>query len=522
MIRSLLLCVFVLIACYSLKAQQGGILSGSIESNSLIYQADKEIGSEKPKDNFATNNYLKLNYNLGNFDFGVQFEGYYPVLLGYPQELKDGKLINKYVSFSDCNFRVTVGDFYDQFGNGLIFRSWEDRSLGINNAIEGVHVAYSAKYISAKGFVGRQRKFMDYGEGKVRGADLEFSLSEILKLSLDKFTVEGSWINRYHQYLGSQDIPEKVDLYSGRVNLEHKGFQLNVEYVEKSPDPSIVNNNSKNRGSALLCNLGYARSGLGIMITGRRLEYMDIRSERTASGLVSNLNYLPALVRQHEYALANLNPHTTAVNGEIGTQCDIYYNIPRGSVIGGKYGMNLHVNYSSFYNLKRDGIDSYEFLAFGQDHLYQDINFDIVKRWGSKLKTKFLGSFQTYNTLSAGKPASIYKSNIGVLDIYYKINRRNAVRMELQYLQSDDYQKDWVYGQIEYSVAPVFSFYINDMYNHGLTKLHYYNGGLSYSRSRTRLALGYGRYRAGYSCSGGVCRYTPAYTGLNIALSSSF
>ena len=32
---------------------------------------------------------------------------------------------------------VTIGNFYDQFGSGLVFRSYEERNLGIDNAMDG-------------------------------------------------------------------------------------------------------------------------------------------------------------------------------------------------------------------------------------------------------------------------------------------------------------------------------------------------------------------------------------------------
>jgi hypothetical protein len=75
---------------------------------------------------------------------------------------------------------------------------------------------------------------------------------------------------------------------------------------------------------------------------------------------------------------------------------------------------------------------------------------------------------------------------------------------------------------LEVSFAPSWSIYASDMYNHGSTKLHYYNGGVSYSKSRTRVALGYGRFKDGYICSGGVCRTVPAYTGFNLTFTTSF
>lgn len=503
-------------------AQQYGSLSGSFETNTVFYTNDNKIGAIRPDDKIGSNNYLKLDYTLGKFVFGVQFEGYYPVLLGYPEGLKDSEITNKFVRFSDRDFMVTVGDFYGQFGSGLVFRAWEDRALGFNNSIEGVNASYVNKFLSLRGIWGRQRKLMDYGGGKVRGVDLSVNLAQGLKLPLDYLLLGGSWVSRYENAEGAKDIPPTVDAFSGRLNLTHGGFHLNVEYAEKSADPSLSNGNSMNRGNALLVDAGYSGGGFGALVTARRLEFMDFRSERGASDLISNLNYLPALTRQHEYSLANLNPYAAMPNGEIGGQIDLFYNVPVKSAVGGRYGMKIHANASGFYDLKRKDIDTYEFLALGDNQLYQDINFDILKKWNNRFKTLVMGSFQKFNTLVIGKPQAIYSSSIAVLDMTWKIDKRNSLRMELQHLWSEDYYKNWAFALLEYSVAPAWSFYASDMYNYGDTEVHYYNGGVSFAKSRTRVALSYGRNRAGYTCSGGVCRYTPAFTGLNLVLSSSF
>ena len=52
--------------------------------------------------------------------------------------------------------------------------------------------------------------------------------------------------------------------------------------------------------------------------------------------------------------------------------------------------------------------------------------------------------------------------------------------------------------------------------------LHYYQVGASFTHNSLRAQLSYGRNRAGYVCSGGVCRFQPAYTGVNLALTLSF
>ena len=114
-----------------LSAQDKGYLTGSFETTDHLYVEDQAMGFTPRDDRFGSNNYLKLDYYNGNFSAGLQLEGYSPVLLGYPDELSKFALSNLYANWKDENFQITAGTFYDQFGSGLLFRSWEDRLLGL-------------------------------------------------------------------------------------------------------------------------------------------------------------------------------------------------------------------------------------------------------------------------------------------------------------------------------------------------------------------------------------------------------
>ena len=94
--------------------------------------------------------------------------------------------------------------------------------------------------------------------------------------------------------------------------------------------------------------------------------------------------------------------------------------------------------------------------------------------------------------------------------------------MELAYLTTFEDQKDWMSALLEVNFAPSWSIFVSDMFNHGMTKVHYYNAGFSYTEGRTRVSFSYGRNRQGMVCSGGVCRLMPAYTGGNLTVSTSF
>lgn len=138
-----------------------------------------------PDDHFGSNNYLNLDYRWKRFSVGLMYEAYLPVLQGFSNALNDNDIVYKYVAFEDRNLKIRVGDFYEQFGSGLIFRAYEERSLGLNTAVEGVNLFYSYRdKVSIRGIYGRPRKFMEHAESSVRGIDAGVSLDRLLGMRL--------------------------------------------------------------------------------------------------------------------------------------------------------------------------------------------------------------------------------------------------------------------------------------------------------------------------------------------------
>jgi maltoporin len=196
-------------------------------------------------------------------------------------------------------------------------------------------------------------------------------------------------------------------------------------------------------------------------------------------------------------------------SGEVGGQIDAFYNFRRGTALGGKRGMRVHANFSTYYALANDNL------------LFRDFSFDVEKQWTKKFKSILLYSLQQYND-SYGAEADYMTQNIVVADLLYKWTPTFSTKLELQYLQTKQDKKDWMAALLEVNFAPHWSIYASDMFNHGSTKVHYYNAGVSYNKSRTRVALAYGRYKSGFICSGGVCRRIPAYTGASVTVTTSF
>ncbi len=61
----------------------------------------------------------------------MRYENYQNVMLGFPSGLFRGEGISyRYARLNRDRWNITVGNFYEQFGSGLIFRSYEERGLG--------------------------------------------------------------------------------------------------------------------------------------------------------------------------------------------------------------------------------------------------------------------------------------------------------------------------------------------------------------------------------------------------------
>lgn len=517
-------------ATYSASAQVrvgGGQISASFETNTIKYVEDPGLPGSTPDDRFGSNNYLKVDYSYGKFSAGLQVEAYLPALYGYElgqqEDYRKFLLGSKYVSWTDENFEVLVGNIYDQFGNGLVFRSYEDRQLGLNNSLEGIHARYDfSRFVSVKGMYGRPRLYTEYAGSWIRGLDLSVSLADIFNWENVLLSLEGSYVNRYESldkditmdfYSLGLDSPG-LDLYSGRVNFGWKGLSLKGEFAAKGNDLASSSSDYASKGAAVFAEGIWSWKTLSVSATFRMLDHMGTMLSLYGTGTGNMMNYLPALTRQYTYMLANLNPYQVNVIGETAGQVDLYWSL-RSKTDRRRY-WNFHANYSTAYTLSPSQ------NAGGRIQLmWSDANVDVERQWGRKLKTTVLWSRQEWSP-SHGSQSETYVSNIFVGDMTYKFDRKKSIRAELQYLYSNDYEGDWAAALVEFSFAPMWSIFVSDMYNIEGTKKNYYNGGFSFTKGRTRIQLSYGRNRAGYVCSGGVCRYSPAYTGVNLTLTSSF
>lgn len=536
-------------------SQDNGYFFGGLESNSQWLMPDEKIGFDTPEDRFRANNYLQLNYSLGKFTAGVQYESYLPAaLLGYsPTWDGENGIGTYYLNFKNESLDITGGYFYEQFGSGLILRTWEDRQLGINNALKGLRVKFTpTENLGLTGVYGQIRNGFDVSEGVMQGLDANANLSGLLDIEIVDLKLGASYVGRYQSNGANDSIPANINSFGGRLDFVANNFYGGIEAITKDPDV-IVNEGEVESaqhfdGTALQVNLGYAQKGLGINSTFRRLENFSFYADRYAEGNLYNeqiVNYVPALTKQHDYLLSNIYVYnaqprllfsdTEQRAGEVGAQVDVYYSFDRESTLG-KVGTKLAGNFSywagleSTFNFEEQTYDP-KFIGKGPRY-FRDLNIEVKNRWSSKWST--IATFQDViidKGVTEGGPLGIQgdiRAQIAVIEGTRKFEGGKALRMELQHLWVDKSRKNvdrknWMAGVLEYNFNSAFTLYAADAWNYeGEGEIHYYSFGGSYTKGPARFAVNYGRQRGGLICVGGVCRFVPENTGVTANLVVTF
>jgi len=544
--RLLLLFPVCLLLAVPVKSQV--TLSGSIQSDILVPQDDEKIGTEHSDDKVLTNTYVDLKLGSKNVDAGLRFEFLKYPLPGYEPDFKGWGVPHFYVKGHTSNVEFTVGDYYEQFGSGFILRAYEERSLGIDNALRGAHLkARPVDGVNIKVLTGKQRRYWEHNDALVSGADLEIGLERFIK-PLEAhdmhITLGASWVNKYENADKDElfvdathklKLPEFVNAWDARVNVAHKGFNLLAEYAHKSQDPSFDNGYHYGKGNVAMLSTSYSRKGMSILLQAKRSQGMAFRSRRNMSGTSSFINHMPAFTHDQTYALAAQYPYATQLNGEWAFQAELGYSFKKGTALGGKYGTKLKLNVSHVRGIDEDGIknpvaddrlmgsDGYKssFFKMGET-FYQDIDVQIEKRFTRDFSLIFMYMNERYNMTVIEGHGGMIKSNILIADGKYRFSPKLTLRCELQYQFCEGDDGDWAFGLAELSWAPHWMFTVSDMWNCGETKLHYYQALVTYNVKSHRLQAGYGRTADGFNCSGGVCRWVPATRGFTFSYNYSF
>ena len=277
-------------------------------------------------------------------------------------------------------------------------------------------------------------------------------------------------------------------------------------------------------GSVLYGSLSYAGNGLGVTIEGKRTENFEFRTDPNLQLLDGIINYIPPMNRQNTYRLTARYSPATQLLSEQAFQADVRYRWSKK--------LTTAANLSFVETL--DGVKLFQ-------EIYTEVLYKYKRKWQLKGGVQLLQYNQEIYESKTGVP--LVETVTPYVDFLYRVTRKKSIRTEVQYLAIGDDEKagakqdygDWLFGLVEFAIAPHWSFVLSDMYNIGPGRnspvdvdtgerlaLHYPRIDVFYTYKANRFSLSYIKQVEGIVCSGGICRLEPAFSGVNFTVNSSF
>lgn len=528
-------------------------VAGTIQSEFHFNEYDPGIKNDHFDDIVRNQTYFDLSISAPYIAIGGRFEFAKWPLPGFANQPKfEGWGVPYFWATGNYKgYQLTVGDFYEQFGSGFVLRAYQDRALGVDGALRGARLKMNpvnGLYIT--GLVGKQRFYWKHNPALVWGGNAEWSLDESFQNAFGSnygLTLGASYVGKHQRFQDIPGVPSASTLlnlpineaaFDGRFNLRLHNFTILGEYATKNNAPNVINGYTYGRGSAEMLSLSYSQKGFSAFLQGKRSQNMSWLSDRTENDFLLNngrLSFMPPFTLTQTYTLAAMYPYGTQYDGEWAFQGEVRYLFKRHTPLGGKYGTNvrLSASYISGLDWNTSGHE-YKPLIAGTNGpsaafwkigalYYADLNFEINKKLTRNFSMTLFYLFQKYSMKYIRKEAEpMVNAHTFVFEGQWKIKNKTQLRFELQYLTTKQDYGDWMCGLVELSLAPHWMFTFTDTYNNGVTGKNYFKGMITYNYKSNRFTLGYGRTRAGFDCSGGVCREVPSSKGFSLTYNYTF
>ncbi len=517
----------VLIMIFPLAANGQSSVSGDLQSELKVFQRDSSIGAANTPqyDHYFTglDSWLTINAVQSGFDARIRLDVFHNSNLFNPSDAFTGAGIGYFhLSKEVGNLRITGGYFYEQFGSGIVYRSYEDRGLGLDYATFGLHLFYRLNdRWQVTALAGQQKNRFSRYQPLFKGLNVNGSLGgdkiqlqpglAFLNRTMDKTSMDFV-VNQINSYPVQDRFVPKYNVYafSGYYTLYAGPFTWYTEAAGKTREAiqdysgQLINQPGWVGFSAL----SYSQKGVGISAQIKKTDRFVLRTSPNETLLEGVLNFLPPMSRQNALRLPARYAPATQFLGEFAFQVDATFSPVADWIVDLNYS---HINDRNGERLWREVYGQLEAISLEKHHFLLGAQYIFYNQ-----------------TVYLGEPLPDQTAVTPFLEYVFKPARKQSWRFEAQYQMTKQDFGSFLFLLAEYSFAPTWSVAVSDMYNirpnpeKTTEKKHYYNFFLSYTRGANRFAFAYTKQVAGVNCSGGVCRYEPAFSGAKISVTSAF
>ena len=444
-------------------------------------------------------NWLDVSYQFGGFRTGIMLNSQAPSEEGG----RGTNIEHRFFEFNSSNVFVRAGHFYGLFGRGLVFNSYEDRTIRIDTRLDGLIGTYKRGKITATAFSGTPT----VNDKDIRAADFNYALPYKINLA-----VTGMTYQRDDEILEEDKVNRDwITAARARQNFGFGDYYLEYGWKNDfsfSYDPQV----NTESGRALYGNLNFYEGPFSV--SWETSDYYRFELIPRADGITA-LNRPPALAREFTWTLMNRAPHVLNANDEMGNNLDLMYS--------GNNGWTFLVSGARISQHKDDDPSQLPDLFDPGETIYE-------LAYGSFVKDR-LGDFRLSGAYGYQDSEGLRQTVMGELTWFSTSTQSWTLQAEHQHVRLGGghgfdlgaYDEQWF--KLEYETAPRWAFAaileVNNKYDvqrqPGEEEGPFPAGQITYTISHGgNINLWAGKRQAGFLCSGGVCKFEPAFEGVEV------
>lgn len=473
-------------------------------SNQLEYSYDTDTNNE------IFENWLNLDYNKNIFSAGIRFEVFQPndpdpsISRG---KVKYADIAYKYIGVDigdvEEGLNITVGNFYKLFGRGLILKSYEDRNIRIDNNLIGVKVDANYEGFTLTALSGSAANSNNLREDILHAVDLQYGKFDLVKLG-----------TTFASNLPSIEGAARTTLASFRIQPSYWNFDGYAEYGVKSNkdvQSQVFHDDEWKIGEAFYGSLNFYYDVFSIV---GEYKYYDNYAFTSNDGTIF-YNTAPSLRKEYTYQLLNRHPSPLDQSNEEGYAVEMNFNISDETSLIANYGITNTLPTSSYYQRVNN-------LSLPIATQLEEIYLQASHNWSESL-TSIL-AFGYNEELSTNT-----KNFTPILENKFYFDDINTIKLVLEHQQTENLTTDEKYYDdiinIEYLRSPNFSVAVvaelqtKEPQEGNVVRKFWSFIQFGYKLgNHSDLSLLVGTRQAGNICIGGICRYEPAFQGVELKI----
>ena len=255
-------------------------------------------------------NWLDTAYTFGGLRTGIMLNSRAPSEEG----IRENRIAHRFISFDRGDFTIRAGHFYGLFGRGLIFNAYEDRTVRIDTRLDGLTVSGHGPRWRATAFTGSPL----VREVDIRGLDGQYNLVGSLQVGASGLTF------RPDDYVSPDGKVNREWAAGLRARQHFPGGDFYVEGAWKNRYDFLADNGTydENFGNAFYGNLNLYHGSWSV--SWETMDYDHFAVLDRADGKTT-LNRPPSLARELTWTLLNRAPHNLNPDNEQGNNLDMIY-----------------------------------------------------------------------------------------------------------------------------------------------------------------------------------------------------